>query len=132
MVGDEAKDETRPHASKLLADKIRAEIEAGEYPVDSSLPTYRKLASDHDVAVNTAIAAVRLLRDWGLVTIRKNAGAKVRDRSSDVDVAGELRTIRDEMASLRSDITHAGSRLADLEQRVADLADTADRDQLDT
>lgn len=117
-----AREDRRP-ASRQVADELAARIERGEYSPGSSLPTYRQLATEFGVAVNTALAAIRLLRDQGLVTIRKNAGARVRDQSSDIDVAAELRTIRDQMSALRTDISKTGSQLSDLEDRLTTLVD---------
>lgn len=110
-------------ASRRVADDLLARIDAGdEFPVGAQLPTYRQLAADYDVAVNTAIAAVRLLQGIGAVTIRPNAGAHVRDRSVDVDVARELDAARTELAKLRTQIQGAGANLAALEERLTQVA----------
>lgn len=87
----------------------------------SALPTYRQLAAEYDVAVNTALAAVRVLRDSGLVSIRPNAGAQVRDRTEDVDTANELRSVSTELAELRATVQRVGSDLAKVEERLANL-----------
>src|SRR5260370_41009933 len=69
------------HASKLLADALRAQIAGGAYPAGARLPSYRQLRDEHDVALNTAQAAIRLLAADGLVEIRPGSGAYARDRA---------------------------------------------------
>lgn len=118
-------DKGRVPASRRVADDLRGRIEAGEYEVGSTLPTYRQLASEYDVAVNTAMAAVRMLRDLGFVTIQRNASARVRDRATDVDMSAAIRAAQDEVTALRSELAHAGNRLAELEKRLGELADRA-------
>lgn len=128
MISVTASEDKRP-ASRQVADELAARIESGDYSPGSSLPTYRQLAAEFDVAVNTALAAIRLLRDEGLVTIRKNAGARVRDRSSDVDVAAELRVLRDQVSALRADFSKAGDQLSELEGRLSTLVDEVAADE---
>lgn len=123
MVDQVAEDPDRRSASRRVADALRAEIESGQYLAGAPLPTYRQLANDHEVAVNTAMAAVRLLRDEGLVTSRQNAGNYVRDRAGDVDTEAELRSLRVELADLQTQVRSAGASLAAVESRIAVVAD---------
>ena len=127
MVADSEHEDKRP-ASRRVADDLAQRIEAGEFPPGSSLPTYRQLAGDYEIAVNTAIAAVRLLRDGGAVTIRRNAGAKVRDRSADPDFATELNEARDDVADLRATVQDMTSKLERLESRLSALSDRVGTD----
>lgn len=116
-------DQDRRPARRRLADRLRTEIESGRYPVGSSVPPYRQLAAEHGVAINTAIAAVRLLRDEGLVTIRPNAGATVRDRTAgEVDLRVELRSLRAELGDLGSGVRAASANLAAIEARLNEAA----------
>lgn len=123
VIDDLAEEKDKRPASRRVAADLLAQIDAGEYPVGASLPPYRQLATDYRVAVNTAIAAVRVLRDQGAVTIRPNAGAQVRDRSVDLDASGELHAARAELAEARADVQRLGSDLAKLEERLTGLAD---------
>ncbi|HEX4246608.1 MAG TPA: winged helix-turn-helix domain-containing protein [Pseudonocardia sp.] len=120
MADDQADEDKRP-ASRRVADQLQARIEAGEFPVGSALPPYRQLAAEYDVAVNTTLAAVRLLRDSGLVNIRTNTGAQVRDRSEDVDTKEEIRAISTALAEARATVQRVGSDLVRLEERLADV-----------
>lgn len=122
VVDDPSEATDKRPASRRVAADLLERIDAGEYPPGAALPPYRQLATDYDVAVNTAIAAVRVLRDTGAVTIRPNAGAYVRDRSTDIDVAAELQAVRTELAGVRAEVQRAGGDLAKLEERLDHLA----------
>ncbi|WP_169748020.1 GntR family transcriptional regulator [Pseudonocardia acaciae] len=121
MDDDRADEDKRP-ASRRVADQLQARIEAGEFAAGDALPPYRQLAAEYGVAVNTALAAVRALRDAGLVTIRPNSGAQVRGRSDDVDVGREVMAISNEVADLRATVQRVGTDLARLEERLAEVA----------
>lgn len=122
MTAESDQEDKRPASRRVAADLLQR-IDAGEYPPDSPLPTYRELAASYGVAVNTALAAVRHLRDMGVVTIRPNAGAKVRDRTEDRDIEAELSTARSEVADLRARVRDMSTDLAALEERLSTLAD---------
>jgi DNA-binding FadR family transcriptional regulator len=102
------------HASKLLARALRAAIEDGSYPAGARLPSYRKLRDEHDVALNTAQAAVRILAADGLVEIRPGSGAYVRGSSGD-----GARPLRSELAELRAALRQSKQDLAAAEEKVA-------------
>lgn len=121
MVDDQVGEDKRP-ASRRVADRLQGRIEAGEFPVGSTLPPYRQLAAEYDVAVNTALAAVRLLRDSGHVSIRPNTGAQVRDQAGDIDTREEIRSISSALSDLRTTVQRVGSELVSLEERLADVA----------
>jgi len=112
--------DTRP-ARLRVADELRSAIESGRYAVGSALPTYRQLAADHGVAVNTAMAAVRILRDEGLVLSKPNAGAYVRDRAEPVDTEQEVRSLRAELSQLRTQVRAAGANLTAIEDRLTEV-----------
>ncbi|GAB3285079.1 hypothetical protein GCM10027563_17520 [Parasphingorhabdus pacifica] len=112
-----------------MAEALQGRISAGEFGPGDQLPTYRQLASEYDVAVNTALAAVRVLRDAGTVTIRPNAGAYVRDASEEVDIAAELNQARAELGELREAAQRFETNLGSLEGRIASLASRLDETQ---
>lgn len=120
-------DDGKRIASRRVADALRAEIDAGTHEVGAALPPYRQLAAQHGVAVNTAMAAVRLLADEGYVTSKPNAGSYVRDRTNQADPQQELRALRTELGELRSQVRQAGGQLAEIEARLSALSDAAAR-----
>ncbi|WP_331738566.1 GntR family transcriptional regulator [Embleya sp. NBC_00896] len=67
------------HKFQRIADSLIAAIEAGEYRPGDRLPGENVLAKDFGVAVMTARAALRVLRNQGLAEARRGAGVFVRD-----------------------------------------------------
>ncbi len=113
-------------ASRQLADTLRAEIDAGVYGPGSKMPSYRHLRDAHNVALNTAQAAIRLLAAEGLLEIRPASGAYVRNNTGDTapsvraeleDLQGALRRSRRELARAESAVSGLLSRLVAEEQR---------------
>lgn len=64
--------------TQSIIDKLRAEIEAGVYPPEKRLPGEDALASQHDVSLTTARAAVTALVAEGLLEKRPRSGVYVR------------------------------------------------------
>ena len=105
------------HASRRLADQIKAGIVAGTYPAGSRLPSYRQLRDEHQVALNTAQAAVRILAADGLVEIRPAKGAFVRDAAS----SGQPVALRSELADLQAMLRKSRQDLSAAENAIASL-----------
>lgn len=116
-------------ASQRVADALRRRIDAGEFTPKAQLPTYRQLATEYDVAVNTALNAIRLLRDAGLVAIRPNAGAYVLDPSEQVDLAAEITRTQADLADLRASVQQMDSSLSAMEDRLSKLVSRLDESQ---
>jgi DNA-binding FadR family transcriptional regulator len=102
--------------SRQLADTLRAEIAAGAYPPGSKIPSYRQLRDAHNVALNTAQAAIRILAADGLVEIRPAKGAYVRDSRGRADLS-----LRAELAGLQAVLRRSKRDLATAETAVASL-----------
>lgn len=64
-----------------VAQALLAEISAGRYPVGSRMPTEAELEERFRVSRHTVRAAIRYLRDLGLVTSRAGIGTTVRTHS---------------------------------------------------
>jgi DNA-binding GntR family transcriptional regulator len=65
-----------------VAQALLADISTGRYPVGSRIPTEAELEARFGVSRHTVRAAVRHLRDLGLVTARAGIGTTVRARSA--------------------------------------------------
>ena len=104
------------HASRQLADTLRAQIADGTYAAGARLPSYRQLRDDHAVALNTAQAAIRLLATEGQVDIRPGSGAFVRPP---IDGAG--RPLRTELTELRDALRRSRQDLAAAEKTITGL-----------
>lgn len=61
-----------------VADVIARKIETGEYAPGQRLPSADDLAELYEIAPNTAIKALRLLRERGLVEMSTGRGTYVR------------------------------------------------------
>jgi DNA-binding GntR family transcriptional regulator len=120
-------DEDSRRTSRRIADELASAIKAGTYPVGTPLPPVRTLAAEHGAAVNTALAALRLLVDEGYVIHRANAGYHVRDRSAQSETGQELRTLRAELGELRTQVREASGNLAEIESRLSTLSDVVAR-----
>lgn len=109
----------REHASRTVADALRAEIAGGaKYLPGTRLPSYRRLAAEHGVAVNTAMAAMRMLAAEGLVHVRASDGAFVRDAEEGAQASAPLRR---DLADVRAQLSRARQEIAAAERAVAAL-----------
>jgi DNA-binding FadR family transcriptional regulator len=101
---------------RRVADQLRADIEDGKYPTGAKLPSYRQLEDAYGVARNTVAAALRVLQAEGLVDVRPNSGAYVRDRN-----APRTRDIRTELLDLQEQLHRTRRELAAAQKRVTGL-----------
>lgn len=67
-----------PDLAAALAARLEADIHAGRLAPGARLPTHRALATEHEVAVNTATRAMRLLAARGLAVGEVGRGSFVR------------------------------------------------------
>lgn len=71
-----------PTRYKRVAQALLADISGGRYPVGSCIPTEEQLEARFGVSRHTVRAAIRYLRDLGLVAPRAGIGTTVRARSA--------------------------------------------------
>jgi len=113
-------DDVEPrHASQRLFEHIAREIDLGRLPAGAQLPSYRQLATEHDIAINTAQSAIRLLAGTGRVVIRPSSGAYVADGAADPGDTVQLTPA--ELAALRDQVRRARTTLADVERTLGGL-----------
>jgi DNA-binding transcriptional MocR family regulator len=62
-----------------VADAVAAQIQAGSYGPGERIPSVRRLRDQHQVSLTTALEAVRVLADRGLVQARPQSGYFVRE-----------------------------------------------------
>jgi GntR family transcriptional regulator len=67
----------RPADYRRVVDDITAKIEGGSLKPGQRLPTYVQLAEQYGVSVSTAQAALRILRDRGLIEGHQGKGTFV-------------------------------------------------------
>ena len=74
-----------------LAAAVRGEVLRGALTPGERLPSARALAASLEINVHTVLHAYQLLRDEGLVDLRRGRGAVVTDRAHEyADFAGAL------------------------------------------
>jgi GntR family transcriptional regulator len=66
-----------------LAATIRSEVLREAISVGERLPAARDLATSLDINVHTVLRSYQLLRDEGLIELRRGRGAVVTDRARD-------------------------------------------------
>ncbi len=66
---------------KQVIDRLAADIRSGKLPAGTVLPTHRKLAARHGMAVASASKVYAQLRSMGLVVGETGRGTFVRDRA---------------------------------------------------
>ncbi len=83
-----------------LADQVRAAVLRGELVSGERLPAARDLAASLDVNQHTVLHAFQLLRDEGLLELRRGRGAVVTSRAVEhyAPLVAALRTVRAEAA----------------------------------
>ncbi len=71
-----AQNERRPRY-QVIASELRTQIESGALGIDTMLPTEMELCERYDVSRYTVRAALRQLRELGLVSMRRGSGTRV-------------------------------------------------------
>ncbi|UUT35590.1 GntR family transcriptional regulator [Microbacterium elymi] len=77
-----------------VAASVRAEIAAGRLRAGDRLPAAREVAASLRVNVHTVLRAYQLLRDEGLVDIRRGRGVLVTDAAAPLaELADDIRAL---------------------------------------
>jgi len=100
-----------------IADSVRASIAAGRVRPGETLPPARVLAQGLDVNQHTVLHAYQLLRDEGLVDLRRGRGAVVTQAAAGIaelyagaqDLAARAAALGVAPAALAAIVSHAGS-----------------------
>ncbi len=79
MYSSDIRDGGPPRLYARVADAVAAQIQAGVYRPGERIPSVRKLRDQHQVSLTTALEAVRVLADRGLVQARPQSGYFVRE-----------------------------------------------------
>ncbi|MGH3615875.1 MAG: winged helix-turn-helix domain-containing protein [Pseudonocardia sp.] len=108
-----------------VADQLRRAISAGSYPVGSELPSTARLTESYGVSTTVVRAAVRELRDEGLVRGQPGKAVYVTaepdgDLHDEASVADRLQALSDTMHAALRDLD---ARLKTLEGRTGNPVD---------
>lgn len=112
---------TTPGSSVALYDQIaasvRAEAASGRLAPGDRLPSAREVAAALDVNLHTVLKAYQLLRDEGLIEMRRGRGAVATERAG---ALGELRVEARALAERARSLGVSADALAGLVRSVAD------------
>jgi len=100
-----------------IADSVRASIAAGRVRSGETLPPARVLAQGLDVNQHTVLHAYQLLRDEGLIDLRRGRGAVVTQAAAGIaelyagaqDLAARAAELGVTPAALAAIVNHAGT-----------------------
>lgn len=109
--------------SRELAERLRSEIERGERAPGSKLPSYRDLAAELGLAINTVRDSLRALEQQGVVSIEHGRGAFVAKQAEEVDVDDALRAARAELEEICAVLRDSATALTKTEQRLSQVVD---------
>ena len=73
---------SRPADYLRVVNAITEQVQSGQLQPGAKLPTYAQLAEQYKVSVSTAQAALRILRDRGLIEGQQGKGTFVADRTA--------------------------------------------------
>ena len=102
-----------------VADELRRAISSGVYPIGSELPSTAQLTRSYGVSTTVVRAAVRELRDEGVV--RGQPGKAVYVTADPVEPHERSAAEQDIETRLRELETRTSTALRDLQDRVAEL-----------
>ncbi|XTZ16136.1 GntR family transcriptional regulator [Micromonospora echinospora] len=108
-------DDSRPPYQQL-ADKLRGGIQRGEFPPGSQLPSITELAERYQVAKGTVQAALRVLRESGLVVARHGKGVFVRTDANVDAPDADLSTVVRQVQDLTNHLHRLTQRVEELER----------------
>lgn len=101
-------------ASRAVARLLRQAIAEGTYLPGEQLPSQRLLAQTHQIAMNTAREAYRLLADEGIVVRRHGSGVFVTTRELPVPATSQSARLH----HLEEEVRLLEDRVSQLEQPI--------------
>jgi DNA-binding GntR family transcriptional regulator len=112
-----------PPKYRQIAEALRAQIAAGEFPVGAQLPSIGELREEYDAAKGTVDEALAVLRELGLVETRHGAGSFViavqPGESETQQLSEQVASLRAQVAELRKRV-EADSDLREMVNRIED------------
>jgi GntR family transcriptional regulator len=96
-----------------VASSVRAEMASGRLDRGSRLPTAKEVAASLDINLHTVLRAYQLLRDEGLIELRRGRGAVVA-----VDQPAARARLQDLITTLRHEGAQLGLSPADLARLI--------------
>jgi len=107
-----------------LANKLAEDIAMERYPVGSLLPTEQELCEQFGASRCTVRAAIKQLKDMGMVSSRKKVGTRVESTTASAGYRQKIATVED---LLQFDAAHL-RLVKDVQDFVADIAFSSEMD----
>ncbi|WP_291416736.1 GntR family transcriptional regulator [Actinophytocola sp.] len=107
-----------PVQREEVAQVLRDRIMSGEYKPGDKVPSVRALNREFGAARDTGAAAVRLLAEEGLVSVRDKRSAVVLPPDERQTPNEGVADAKAELLALRDDVVALRQRLDDMAQRV--------------
>ncbi|MFE3458592.1 GntR family transcriptional regulator [Nocardiopsis aegyptia] len=105
MGGSDEVEVAEEQPRERVAGILRQAIQRGEVSPGDALPSSRELAKQHDVAINTAQSALRLLATEGLVEIRAGSRARVRKSPlKEVNARTDLQAVQQKLERVQREL----------------------------
>jgi GntR family transcriptional regulator len=105
MQGDTVVAATGQHLYLQVADDIRSQISTGRLKVGDDIPSTGDLAKQHEVSVGVVQAAVRVLKDEGLLVGQPGKAVYVRATPETAATeASALKSVDEQLAELRKEV----------------------------
>lgn len=101
--------------SQQIAGDLRGQIRSGRIAVGGQLPSNKALAKQYGVAVETVRAAIRVLRDEGLVETHSTRGTFVLRVPGDPQPSAEFVQVMKRLDEMGEEVRQLRKRLDDLE-----------------
>lgn len=115
---------------KSVVDAFAVQIRDGRWPAGTRLPTHRRLAADHGIAVVTASRVYAELEAMGLVSCEQGRGTFVRDPAGAPDGPADERSVAADALDLSFNHPALPGQAGLLRQALRDLATAGDLDAL--
>lgn len=113
--------------SRALAQRLIEAIDRGQFTAGQQLPSYRDLAGQYDIAINTAREAIRNLEQQGRVVVQHGRGAFVAEPSSDLAPEQEIHAIHHDLQALRAKLRDVSNALEDVREHLSKMLDRIGR-----
>jgi DNA-binding GntR family transcriptional regulator len=110
-------DDPRPTYAQV-ADHLRSAITSGELRSGQRIPSQKQLAKEFGVSAMTVHAAVRQLREEGVLVSSQGRGVFVSDAAAPPGPSVEFQAIMKHLDAVRGDLRAIDERLAQVEAIV--------------
>lgn len=100
-----------PAVYRRIADDLRKRIDAGEWPVDTQMPTYAELQAHYEASKGTIDKALGVLRDLGVAETIHGMGTFVRTPPpSESELVARVEKLSQRLQAVEQDVAELKAR----------------------